>query len=131
MEISKYLKKRREELGLTLNEVASQVGVNNSTVSRWESGDINNMKRDKIVKYAAALKISPAIIMGWEDRSSDNELNHLYTSMDINNKRHLLEYARFLNANSHQGKVATVTTKNPDQEDNNHIVTINDTKKGG
>lgn len=64
--VNLIIKKRREELGLTLEDVAQIVGVNNSTVSRWESGDIDNMKRDKIAKLADALNISPAVIMGWE-----------------------------------------------------------------
>lgn len=43
MNISEIIKKRREELGLSLEQVANYVGVNSSTVSRWETGDINNM----------------------------------------------------------------------------------------
>lgn len=66
MKIHEKLKARRLELGLTLEEVAARVGVNDSTISRWERGDIANMKRDKILKYAEALDISPAVIMGWE-----------------------------------------------------------------
>ena len=58
MKIHEKLKARRLELGLTLEEVAARVGVNDSTISRWERGDIANMKRDKILKYAEALDIS-------------------------------------------------------------------------
>ena len=63
----KYLRDRRLELGLSLRDVAQIVGVNASTVTRWENGDIENMKRDKIEMYAKALQISPTIIMGWEE----------------------------------------------------------------
>lgn len=41
--------------------------------SEWESGDIANMKRDKIVKLADALNISPAVIMGWEEPQSNKK----------------------------------------------------------
>ena len=61
------LKNRRLELGLTMKQVADIVGVSEATVSRWESGDIENMRRDKIVLLANALKMSPAVIMGWEE----------------------------------------------------------------
>lgn len=71
MKIHEKLKARRLELGLTLEEVAAHVGVNDSTISRWERGDIANMKRDKILKYAEALDISPAVIMGWEPEKSE------------------------------------------------------------
>lgn len=40
-EIKDVIKNRRTELGLTIDELASKVGVSGATVSRWESGEIN------------------------------------------------------------------------------------------
>lgn len=65
-EVKDILRKQREKLGLTMKEVAKKVGVSEGTISRWESGDIQNMRRDKIVSLANALDISPATIMGWD-----------------------------------------------------------------
>lgn len=72
MEIKNILKNRRIDLKLTLEDVARIVGVSPATISRWESGDIANMRRDRIALYSKALQISPAVIMGWdyEDISS-------------------------------------------------------------
>lgn len=67
MEIGKLLKKRRQELNLTLEDVGNAVGVGKSTVKKWEDGYIANMKRDKIASLAKALQLSPAVIMGLED----------------------------------------------------------------
>ena len=67
MEIRDILKTRRTELGLTQLDVANAVGVSEATVSRWESGDIANMKRSRIAALASVLKISPSIIMGWNE----------------------------------------------------------------
>lgn len=67
MEIKDILYQRRKELDLTMKQVAEMVGVSEGTVSRWESGKIADMKRDKIMAYADALRISPAVIMGWEE----------------------------------------------------------------
>ena len=50
---------RRQELGLTLEEVGDYVGVGKSTVRKWEHGDIENMKRDKIALLSKILKLSP------------------------------------------------------------------------
>lgn len=50
---------RRQELGLTLEEVGNYVGVGKSTVRKWEHGDIENMKRDKIALLSKILKLSP------------------------------------------------------------------------
>lgn len=66
MEVKDVLRNRRKELGLTMKDVADRVGVNEGTVSRWESGKIADMKRDKILLLAKALDISPAVIMEWE-----------------------------------------------------------------
>lgn len=68
MEIKDKIKNRRLELGLTLLDVAKSVGVSEATVSRWESGDIANMKRDKIALLSQALKLSPIVIMGLDER---------------------------------------------------------------
>ncbi|MBR1804801.1 MAG: helix-turn-helix domain-containing protein [Selenomonadaceae bacterium] len=65
--IGELLRKRRNELSLTQRQVANQVGVTEATVSRWESGDIDNMRRDKIAGLANALKVSPLLIMGVEN----------------------------------------------------------------
>lgn len=70
MEVKDILKSRRQELNLTMKEVATSVGVNEGTISRWESGDIANMKKDKIMALAKALQISPAVIIGWDDGST-------------------------------------------------------------
>lgn len=69
-DVKNTLKERRVELGYTMKELANLVGVSEATISRWESGDIANMRRDRIAKLAQALKISPAVIMGWDNSSS-------------------------------------------------------------
>jgi repressor LexA len=65
--IGKKLKERRKYLNLTLEEVGEIVGVSKTTVQRWETGAIENMKRDKIALMAKALKTSPLFIMGLDN----------------------------------------------------------------
>ncbi|AYV93561.1 helix-turn-helix domain-containing protein [Fusobacterium necrophorum subsp. funduliforme] len=72
MDTGKKLKEKRLQLGLTLEEVGKIVGVAKSTVRKWETGDIENMKKDKIVLLAKALHVSPAFIMGLEDEYNNN-----------------------------------------------------------
>ncbi len=66
-DIKKLLKSRRAELNLTLADVAKACNVSEATVSRWESGDIGNMKRSRIAALAKILKISPSIIVGFDE----------------------------------------------------------------
>lgn len=73
MDIKSKLKNRRLELGLTIEDVARIVGVSGATVSRWETGDIENMRRDRIALLAKALKVSPSYIMGWEENTNNTD----------------------------------------------------------
>lgn len=57
MEFNQKIKARRLQLGMTTDEVAKIVGVNNATISRWETGEIKNQRRDKLDKLAEALKV--------------------------------------------------------------------------
>lgn len=59
MEIKDLLKSRRLEKGLTMKEVADAVGVSEGTISRYESGDIANMRRSSIVALSRVLDIPP------------------------------------------------------------------------
>lgn len=61
---------RRKELGLSLEEIGKKVGVSKSTVKKWESGYIENMKRDKIALLAEVLEVSPLDIIGVENNSA-------------------------------------------------------------
>lgn len=78
MDFKDLLKSRREELGLTLEDIGSAVGVSKGTVQRWEAGIIKNLRRDKIAKLSKVLKMSPLDLMGW-----DEELDEKYPAPNI------------------------------------------------
>ena len=61
------IKQLRISQNMTLEDVAQKVGVGKSTVRKWETGMIANMRRDKIAVLAEALNTTPAYLMGWED----------------------------------------------------------------
>ena len=65
--VGKLIYDRRTELGITQKEVADFVGVSEATVSRWESGHIDNMRRDRIASLSKILRLSPLAIMGIDD----------------------------------------------------------------
>lgn len=71
--MSNYLADRRKELGLTMKQVAEAVGVSEATVSRWESGQIANMRRDRIGTYAKVLQVRPTFIMTGEPESPETQ----------------------------------------------------------
>lgn len=67
MNVKDIIRENRLALGLTMKEVADKVGVSEATISRWESGEIANMRRGAIFALAQALSISPNKIMGWDE----------------------------------------------------------------
>lgn len=71
MRANEVIRMRRKELGMTMKEVANAVGVSEGTVSRWESGDIRNMRRDKIAILARVLDVTPAVLMDWEEYDAE------------------------------------------------------------
>lgn len=66
-DFSRRIRDLRAQHNLTLDQIAQAVGVGKSTVRKWETGMIENMRRDKIAKLAAALHTTPAYLMGWEE----------------------------------------------------------------
>ncbi|MBL4934068.1 helix-turn-helix domain-containing protein [Clostridium paridis] len=82
MEMNEKIKQKREELGLTLQEVGEYLGVSKATVQRYESGEIKNLKLDSIEKLAEILKVSPAYLMGWEEQRKLNKLETLAAHFD-------------------------------------------------
>lgn len=66
MEVSSLIRAHRLKLGLTMKQLGQRVGASESAVSRWESGETDNMKRANITKLADALQISPLVLLGYD-----------------------------------------------------------------
>lgn len=60
------IKKRRKELGMSLQDVADALGVNKSTILRYESNEIEKLPINVITPLAEALNVSREYLMGWE-----------------------------------------------------------------
>lgn len=73
-ELKDLIKDRRLEIGKTLEQVGKEVGVAKATVQRWESGEIKDMRKNKLVLLAKALQTTPAYLMGWEDKQKEASL---------------------------------------------------------
>ncbi len=77
---------RRKELNLTLEEIGKYVGVSKSTVKKWETGYIDNMKRDKIALLAKILEVSPLEIIGI--KTDENQENNTILFSSIKKNKH-------------------------------------------
>lgn len=66
MNIGERIKQRRIALGLSVDEIAKQIGKNRATIYRYESSEIENLPTSVLEPLAKALHTTPAILMGWE-----------------------------------------------------------------
>ena len=65
-EIGKRIRAKREELGLTQEELAARLGYKSkTTIAKIENGT-NDIVQSKVVDFARALNTSVAYLMGWE-----------------------------------------------------------------
>lgn len=81
--IQERIKPRRLQLKLTLEDVANALGVNKTTVMRYESESIKKLPTDIVPPLAKVLKCTPQYLMGWEELENetyiltDHEREHL------------------------------------------------------
>lgn len=82
MNIGQRIKQRREELGISQEELAKKAGYKSrSSINKIEV-DGRGLPQSKIVLIARALKTTPTYLMGWETSTEINpnsveELNQL------------------------------------------------------
>ena len=65
--MSNRIRELRKAKDMTLLQIADKLGVSESTVQRYESGNIRNLKYETMVELANILDCSPAKLMGWDD----------------------------------------------------------------
>lgn len=69
--IGTKIKERREELGMSQDELALRMGYKSrSTITKIEKG-INDVVQSNIVKFAEVLSTTPAYLMGWLDEETE------------------------------------------------------------
>lgn len=58
-----YIRRLRNEKGMTQEELGELLGVKKAAVQKWESGRVKNLKRDTIKKLAEFFGVSPALFI--------------------------------------------------------------------
>ena len=100
--VGQRIKDARKKQHMTIKELGDKVGLDKSTISRYERGEISTLDIEKIKEFAKVLNVSSAYLTGW-DRPSyyDKELQkwldavgELNFSDDEFNQ--LVNYAKFI-----------------------------------
>lgn len=121
MSVGKRIKERRNELHMSVDELATKLNKNRATIYRYEKGDIENLPIDILEPLAKALDTTPQYLMGWDKklagmRMADGDNESMYFAVSERSVKHvtawhgtfgmdaftdeefekLLEYAKFL-----------------------------------
>ena len=120
-EIGKRIKARREELGMTQEELAARLGYKSkTTIAKIENGT-NDIVQSKVMEFAKMLDTTPAYLMGWEQidpyfsgkeapdeiyqkfaknilrfHGKQKELNEIYNQLSSRNQDKVLTYSKSL-----------------------------------
>lgn len=70
MDIGQRIKARREELGISAEELGQKIGKAKTTIYRYELGLIEKMPTSVLESIATVLRTSPAYLMGWTESKS-------------------------------------------------------------
>lgn len=71
--IGDRIKQRRTELNMTMEELANKLGLSKSTIHKYESGKVQNIKRPMILKLSKVLQISPSYLLDIEEADKEIE----------------------------------------------------------
>lgn len=89
------LKRRRQELGLTLQEVADKVGLTRATIQKYESGYIKGIDTEMLNKLSQVLKTTPADLLGYKiegpvtcDICGFSYVNYIAEDVELHNNYH-------------------------------------------
>lgn len=76
IEIGKRIESARKESSLTQEELAKELGLNKSTIQRYETGQVQRIKIPVIAAMAKILNVSP----DWLSNKSENKKQNLQTN---------------------------------------------------
>ena len=135
MNIGDRIKKRREELGLSQEELAKKVGYKSrSSVNKIEI-DGRGLPQNKIVIFAKALETTPAYLMGWENEeemkwaekaymaTASTVIEDLYAAFEDKEVNHFKDYVKL--TDNHKNMVDNYTKKLLSIQDMEHEAELN------
>ena len=106
MTMGTYIKKLRKEMGISQEELGRSLNppVNRAAVNKWETGQVENIKRTHIQQLARKFGITPCELMCFDDKFDTPLLAEQVKTLELIQKHfgkdavQLLQYFQELNA---------------------------------
>ena len=86
IKIGQRIHNSRKQKKLSMKELGKMVGLHESTISRYEKGEIMSLDIEKMKDFAKALDTTPAYLMGWDQEMNDDfgtELKELRSKKNV------------------------------------------------
>ena len=90
MNVGHRMKQRRKELKLSADVVAEKIGVNRSTVFRYEKGDIEKLPIEILEPLSEILRTTPQYLMGWDNNL---DIMPIYSELEPRRQQKVYNYA--------------------------------------
>lgn len=92
MNVGHRMKQRRKELKLSADVVAEKIGVNRSTVFRYEKGDIEKLPIEILEPLSEILQTTPQYLMGWDNNL---DIMPIYSELEPPYQQKVYNFAEF------------------------------------
>lgn len=69
-ELGMLIKRKREELDITLETIANEIGVGRSVVLKYQKGSVVTIGADKVLRLARVLQVDPIDILKISERQT-------------------------------------------------------------
>lgn len=102
LEFSKRLRQLRKEAGFTQKEFGEKLGLSESSVNKYEKGNIKDVGIDMAHKMATVLNTTPQVLMGWNTNEEDNQEEietiaaHALKELNEEELEEVLNFARYI-----------------------------------
>lgn len=109
------IKELRIKNGWTQEELGEKLGIKKAAINKYETGIVENIKRQTLLELAEILGTTPNYLMGWEDeknKQSDSKIHdslqvkedeapyliaaHALEDLTEDEQKQILEYANFI-----------------------------------
>lgn len=77
MTIGERIKKRREELNMSVDQLALKLGKNRATIYRYESDEIEKLPVTVLEPLAKVLNTTPAYFLGLDEHEKNDEIGEI------------------------------------------------------
>lgn len=93
------IKSKRESLNISQTDLAKKIGVSKQTLYKYEQDIITNIPSDVIERLSEHLECTPAYLMGWDMKTTKNDIVEMMQGLSPEQYDHVLKYIEFIKNN--------------------------------